>query len=99
MYGEPGTPSWNLLNPGTAKEEMLPTHVTREVRCGDVLRHITGGGGGYGPPQERDPALIRRDVLEGKLTPDYAQRHYGVEVDALGRLVASAAVAGEPARS
>jgi hypothetical protein len=36
-------------------------------------------------------------VLEGKLTPDYVQRHYGVEVDELGRIVGSATVAREPA--
>jgi N-methylhydantoinase B len=80
--GEDGTPSWNVLNPGTAKEEVLPTHVTRDVRRGDVLRHITGGGGGYGPPQERDRALIRRDVIEGKLSPDFVRRHHGLSLDA-----------------
>jgi N-methylhydantoinase B/oxoprolinase/acetone carboxylase alpha subunit len=26
------------------------------------------GGGGYGPPQERDPELAARDVLESYVT-------------------------------
>jgi N-methylhydantoinase B len=26
------------------------------------------GGGGYGPPTERDPELIARDLLEGYVT-------------------------------
>jgi N-methylhydantoinase B len=78
--GKDGTPSWNIFNPGTPREEILPTHVTREVRRGDVLRHITGGGGGYGDPLQRDHDLIRREVEEGKFSPDYVRRHYQVAI-------------------
>ncbi len=78
--GKDGTPSWNILNPGQPHEQILPTHITREVRRGDVLRHITGGGGGYGDPAERAPELIRREIIEGKFTADYIRRHYGVEI-------------------
>ena len=80
--GMDGTPSWNILNPGRADEEILPTHVTREVRRGDVLRHITGGGGGYGNPGERAADLIRREIIEEKFSPDYSRRQYGVSLDA-----------------
>jgi N-methylhydantoinase B len=74
--GMDGTPSWNILNPGAPNEETLPTHVTRWIRRGDVLRHITGGGGGFGDPLRRDPELIRREIIEGKFSRDYARRHY-----------------------
>jgi N-methylhydantoinase B len=80
--GLDGTPSWNILNPGTPEEQILPTHVTREVKRGDVLRHITGGGGGYGDPRERDRGLITRELHEGKFTPEFVRRHYNVVVDA-----------------
>jgi N-methylhydantoinase B len=36
----------------------------------------TGGGGGYGPPEERDPAAVQRDVREEYLSESYARRHY-----------------------
>jgi N-methylhydantoinase B len=35
------------------------------VRRGDAILVRTPGGGGYGPPAERDPALVRRDVVLG----------------------------------
>ena len=37
----------------------------------------TPGGGGYGPPSERDPELLRRDVENGYVTPDAASGIYG----------------------
>jgi N-methylhydantoinase B/oxoprolinase/acetone carboxylase alpha subunit len=36
------------------------------------------GGGGYGDPGGRDRALIERDVREGKVTPQGAERDYGI---------------------
>ena len=38
------------------------------------------GGGGYGPPEERDPARVLRDVLAGKVSVDRAREHYRVAV-------------------
>ena len=35
------------------------------------------GGGGYGPPDQRDPAAIQRDVLNQLYTPANAERLYG----------------------
>jgi N-methylhydantoinase B len=36
------------------------------------------GGAGYGDPKERDPALVRRDVEHGYISPEAALRDYGV---------------------
>ena len=44
---------------------------------GDRIRLKTPGGGGYGNPQNRDPALVKEDVAEGYVSPDAATRHYG----------------------
>jgi N-methylhydantoinase B len=35
------------------------------------------GAGGWGDPQERDPARIAHDIAEGKLSPEHAVRVYG----------------------
>ncbi|MBX6374549.1 MAG: hydantoinase B/oxoprolinase family protein [Acetobacteraceae bacterium] len=38
------------------------------------------GGGGMGDPKERDPALVRRDVADGLVSPEAARAIYGVDV-------------------
>jgi N-methylhydantoinase B len=45
---------------------------------GDVLRVVSPGGGGYGNPGERDPAAVRRDLVEGKISPAAAREIYGL---------------------
>lgn len=51
------------------------------LRPGDQLRMIEAGGGGYGPPEERDPAEVLADVEQGYVSPGGALRDYGVRVD------------------
>lgn len=38
----------------------------------------TAGGGGFGPPLERNPNRVRNDVLEGLVSPGAARDIYGV---------------------
>jgi N-methylhydantoinase B/oxoprolinase/acetone carboxylase alpha subunit len=39
---------------------------------------VTNGGGGYGHPAERDPALVLDDVLEGWVSRERAESEYSV---------------------
>jgi N-methylhydantoinase B len=39
------------------------------------------GGGGWGDPLERDPALVREDVLDEYVSVEGARRDYGVVID------------------
>src|SRR4029453_1221678 len=48
---------------------------------GERVRIMTGGGGGYGPPAERDPEALRRDVREGYVSAEGARRDYGPAAD------------------
>lgn len=42
-----------------------------------ALFHLTsGGGGGYGPASERDPERVAKDLRDGYISLEYAQRHY-----------------------
>ncbi len=41
----------------------------------------TPGAGGYGPPGERDPALLAEDRASGKFSDAYLRRHYGDAAD------------------
>jgi len=61
-------------------ETRLGSKVTVELEAGDVISVRTCGGGGYGPPSERDPELVRRDVREGKVSAERARDVYGVAI-------------------
>jgi len=45
---------------------------------GDVIRVVTGNGGGYGDPLRRDPKAVADDLENGYVTPERAQEVYGV---------------------
>jgi N-methylhydantoinase B len=51
------------------------------LATGDVFRHVSAGGGGYGDPFERDPLLVLADVVEDKVSIEAARRDYGVIID------------------
>jgi N-methylhydantoinase B len=48
---------------------------------GDVVSIRTGAGGGWGKPTEREPGLVLLDVRNGLISPDDAERVYGVVLD------------------
>ena len=47
----------------------------------DIVRMVTGTGGGYGDPLEREEARVAMDVKNEYITADDAREIYGVEVD------------------
>jgi N-methylhydantoinase B/oxoprolinase/acetone carboxylase alpha subunit len=51
--GEPGAVGENWLLPGGdgARAERLPDKCTVQLEAGDVVRMLTPGGGGFGPPE------------------------------------------------
>jgi len=49
----------------------------------------SAGGGGWGDPRRRDPALVARDVKDGIVSIGAARDLYGVAVDAAGKLDAN----------
>lgn len=51
------------------------------LRAGDVVRHRTGGGAGYGDPLLRDAEHVAREVRYGWVTREHAELVYGVVVD------------------
>ncbi len=57
---------------------LIPKHLSKAqdiaLKPGDRVRVRTPGGGGYGSPAARDPALIAEDVRLGRYTPDIAAR-------------------------
>ncbi len=68
LGGEPGAPNEIEIRHADGRV-WRPPHLSKaqgiDVREGDVIRIRTPGGGGYGPPEERDPALVERDLRRG----------------------------------
>ena len=52
-----------------------------ELSSSDRIRIESPGGGGYGPPTEREPTRVRRDVELGYVTARHAEEAYGVVVE------------------
>jgi N-methylhydantoinase B len=44
--------------------------------AGSTLRLHTGGGGGYGAPEEREVDAVHTDVREGYVSEEHARRFY-----------------------
>jgi N-methylhydantoinase B len=81
--GQPGRGGTWTLNRGTDDELALPPKKTNHrVKAGDVLTATVPGGGGFGDPFARDPALVAGDVRTGLVSIADAARSYGVAFDA-----------------
>lgn len=77
--GAPGTP--NLLQVEDC--DGLTRNFGREpdiaLKRGDLVRIITGGGGGWGEAGAREAESVRRDVENGYITKEEAKSRYGFE--------------------
>jgi N-methylhydantoinase B len=50
-----------------------------QLEKGDVVRIVTGNGGGWGDPHQRDQDLIHQDITDGYVSPEEAHRVYGMK--------------------
>src|SRR5262249_18840350 len=60
------------------------------LRCGDIVRERTAGGGGWGDPLKRDPTAVAIDRSEGLLTTSQIRARYGVVLNETGGIDAAA---------
>jgi N-methylhydantoinase B len=59
-------------------------HVVLEE--GETIISVSCGGGGYGPPQHREPERVLKDVLEGWISHERARDIYRVAITADGTI-------------
>lgn len=78
--GEPGARGRKLLEKADGTMRPLPAKADGVmVQAGDQLHFITWGGGGWGDPLARDPALVAKEIAQGLLTAEGAHC-YGVVI-------------------
>ena len=58
-----------------------------QIKHGEVLGKVSGGGGGVGDPLEREPEKVLRDVINEVVTIEAASDTYGVVIEPSGRAV------------
>ena len=56
-----------------------------DLGAGDTVHVNLPGGGGYGDPLQRDAQRVLWDVIEGYITPEEAEKKYGVAVRYTGK--------------
>ena len=80
--GAPGGAGFaRVLRDGSDVAELAPKQWAIPLRAGDVLVIATSGGGGLGPPHQRDAELVVADIDDGRVTPEAARDVYGVVLD------------------
>jgi N-methylhydantoinase B len=75
--GLPGSRGSFVIERVNGQRETLACVASVRLNRGDVLRIVTGGGGGYGDPSKRDPALAEDDRRLGKVSLQSAGLHQG----------------------
>jgi N-methylhydantoinase B len=56
-----------------------------DLNSADVVHVNLPGGGGYGDPMKRDVEKVLWDVIEGYISPEDAEKKYGVAVNYIGK--------------
>ena len=55
--------------------------MTKILPANHKIVYRTPGGGGMGEPFKRDPKLVLKDTIEGFISPERAQKVYGVVIN------------------
>ncbi len=78
--GRCGKSARTVRNYGRPEEQELGKIDMIDVANTDTVTVMTPGGGGYGDPLDREPALVLADVLRGFVSLEGAERDYGVVI-------------------
>jgi N-methylhydantoinase B len=75
--GKPGRGARFVLRPGAPQEFVTPSSGRYELKAGERFLLQSAGGGGCGDPHARDRAALARDMAEGYVSADAAEKDYG----------------------
>lgn len=74
--GGEGRPNGAVLRLPDGTRRPFAKATRMHVPKGATIELYCGGGGGYGPPSERNPAAVHEDLREGYITEEHARRYY-----------------------
>jgi N-methylhydantoinase B len=77
--GLPGAPAQTRMQLPDGTMQRVPSKGAFTAPDGALVILDVPGAGGFGPPAERDPALVRRDLIDGYVTPAAVARDYGLD--------------------
>ena len=77
--GREGSPNYVQYRPVEGEPQRFAFVSGLATRKDDVIRVVTGNGGGLGDPKDRDPEKIRMDIKNGLITPERARAVYGFQ--------------------
>ncbi|MCM2441773.1 hydantoinase B/oxoprolinase family protein [Agrobacterium vitis] len=75
--GHDGTPNSLQVLAASGENACYGRSADIALKTGDVVRIVTGGGGGWGDPGDRDPALVETDLKNGFVSAEAATSLYG----------------------
>jgi N-methylhydantoinase B/oxoprolinase/acetone carboxylase alpha subunit len=73
--GADGGMARTVIHRADGREEVVPSKLVTTLHAGDRVVMETAGGGGYGDPAARDPAKLRGDLADGKISTDGAKAY------------------------
>jgi len=79
--GKDGRPSLTKVCRNNGSVETWRKVSNLPLKDGELVSFQPGGGGGYGSPLERDPAMVLSDVTNGYVSLRSARDDYGVVID------------------
>jgi N-methylhydantoinase B len=94
LGGQAGAAAVVTLTTPDGVTRRLPSKGAFGAPAGSVIDMITPGSGGFGPVAERDRGAIARDLLDGYVSAEAAERDYHIaDPQALQKAAASEDVA------
>ena len=84
--GRDGSPNYvEVLRAGSGNAQRFGKASRVSLHRGDLVRLVTGSGGGYGNPRERETRLVLEDLHDEIITVREATEIYGVTAISAGR--------------
>jgi N-methylhydantoinase B len=76
LGGEPGAMARSIIVRADGRQEDIHSKTVTQLEVGDRLIVKTAGGGGYGPPVQRDQTSLEADLADGKISPGAVRKCY-----------------------
>ena len=73
--GHDGAMARTVIHRAEGSQETVPSKIVTTLQAGDRVVFETAGGGGYGDPAHRDPAQVRLDLADGKISAEGAETY------------------------